>query len=236
MLPSWILLILLHFSFFYFVKLNTTETKKQILNKISIKFITTYLILFVIYIYKNNFESYSNVLTLTFTSLFIIILYFSFFYFSLKNIKTIFPKNINYKQILIASFLALIFGFIITFINNGKLNAVYFPNNYKFFYSIQGAFYLFFFYCLLPSIFEELYFRGHLFLKLENQFSNRFIIIFTSITFYFIHLINHEIESIIWLLSLGLILGIIRYKSRNIYPSITFHLVYNIFVIFKHYY
>lgn len=91
--------------------------------------------------------------------------------------------------------------------------------------------YILLFIGMLPSITEELLYRGLLYDKLLSNFSERETILITSVLFYLMHLIfTSSLLSFIWLLPLGIILGFVRSKSGSIVLPIVGHFTYNVTV------
>ncbi|MBI3558726.1 MAG: CPBP family intramembrane metalloprotease [Deltaproteobacteria bacterium] len=81
---------------------------------------------------------------------------------------------------------------------------------------------------ILPGIFEELAFRGYLFTSLARGFSGVWTVVLTSLMFG----ANHF--SLIRMLPttlIGLVLGTVAWRTRSIFPTILFHVVYNSAVI-----
>ncbi len=91
-----------------------------------------------------------------------------------------------------------------------------------------GAFLILTVLAILPGIFEELAFRGYLFTGLAQGFSPWWTITLTSLMFG----VNHF--SLLRLLPttfVGLILGLVVWRRRSIYPTMLFHAVYNTSVL-----
>jgi membrane protease YdiL (CAAX protease family) len=81
---------------------------------------------------------------------------------------------------------------------------------------------IFIFVVILAPILEELLFRGLIFNKIYG--SNTTKIIISSVVFAGIHF---QFQVFIPLLTLGLIIGYLRYKTNSIFPAIIFHALNN---------
>jgi len=98
---------------------------------------------------------------------------------------------------------------------------------------------------LLIPIFEEILFRGYIWNKLEIEgFKKIHVFIFTSILFGFWHLgyidsimLRVPLDNLLFIMVMkiftciifGLIIGLARYKTDNIYLSLLIHILINIF-------
>jgi len=83
---------------------------------------------------------------------------------------------------------------------------------------------------ILPGIFEELAFRGYIMSRLEKVGSKGEAVIIQAMMFSVLHLlpaifISHFI--------IGVILGIVRLRSKSIYPSMIVHILWNMIVILE---
>ena len=87
--------------------------------------------------------------------------------------------------------------------------------------------------CLLPGIFEELAFRGYIMTRLEKVGNAREALIIQAAMFSILHMlpaifISHFI--------IGLILGIVRLRSKSLYPGILIHTAWNAIAILEEVY
>jgi membrane protease YdiL (CAAX protease family) len=86
---------------------------------------------------------------------------------------------------------------------------------------------------ILPGIFEELAFRGHIMTRLEKVGNTREALIIQAAMFSVLHMlptifISHFI--------IGLTLGIIRLRSKSLYPGMIIHAAWNAIVILEEIY
>jgi membrane protease YdiL (CAAX protease family) len=90
----------------------------------------------------------------------------------------------------------------------------------------------------LPSIFEEVIFRGVLLTYLLHKYSKRKAIIFSSFGFAIIHIFNilggrdpvWVVGQIIWAFMLGLFYGYLFVQTGSLLPNMLFHYLSNVFV------
>ena len=90
----------------------------------------------------------------------------------------------------------------------------------------------------LPSIFEEIAFRGIALTVFLNKYSERKSIIFSSMGFGLMHLLNLAfgreliwvIGQIIWAFTSGLFYGYVFVRTRSLLPSMIVHYLGNVFV------
>ena len=98
---------------------------------------------------------------------------------------------------------------------------------------------------IITPIFEELIFRGYVWNKLEENFEKKFTVyVITTLLFAFWHigyidtiLFRVEISNVPFVMLMkvviglffGIILGAVRYKTRNCYSTILLHSLMNIF-------
>ena len=83
----------------------------------------------------------------------------------------------------------------------------------------------------LQPIAEEIFFRGYLFDKIEKFGGGSFAIIITSLLFGLAHMSYGKLYPVIMPFLMGIILGYIVYRTKNLYSSIVAHTVFNISVI-----
>ncbi len=86
---------------------------------------------------------------------------------------------------------------------------------------------------LLPGIFEELAFRGYIQHRLENIGTVKEALVIQAAMFSVLHLLPTSFISHFFL---GLALGLVRIRSRSIYPCILLHTTWNTIVILEEYY
>lgn len=90
------------------------------------------------------------------------------------------------------------------------------------------------FFSLINAIFEEVIWRGILLSSLKKHISTGYAVIVTSVGFGLLHLSIGFSISLSLLISLaGLIYAIITLKTNSIYPSIVFHIVINIGMVYS---
>ena len=86
---------------------------------------------------------------------------------------------------------------------------------------------------LMAGFFEEMLFRGFLLYSFEKQMDVTRAVILTAIMFAFVHYIW-----LIWpwyivqIILLGVILGVLSWKSNSIYPPVSVHILHNIISIY----
>ena len=78
---------------------------------------------------------------------------------------------------------------------------------------------------------EEIFFRGFLFDKIEKFAGGIFAIVITAFLFGLAHMSYGKIFPVVMPILIGLILGYIVYKTKNLYSSIIAHIVFNITVL-----
>ena len=79
----------------------------------------------------------------------------------------------------------------------------------------------------LPSISEEVAFRGFIFSGLERSYRPVWVIVISALMFGFMHVLLSLFAQLFNATLLGLILGLLAYRSRSLFPGILFHLVNN---------
>ena len=84
----------------------------------------------------------------------------------------------------------------------------------------------------LAPLVEESLFRlsGFYYLKKVSWLPQWGVIAITSILFGLIHVLGDDIVQIIYYAALGVVLGTLYYKSKNILVPITVHMLFNIFI------
>jgi membrane protease YdiL (CAAX protease family) len=85
-----------------------------------------------------------------------------------------------------------------------------------------------FFLIAIQPIGEEIYFRGFLFDKIENFAGGAFAVVITAVLFGIAHMSYGKEIPVIMIIIMGLVLGYIVYKTRNLYTSIITHVLFNI--------
>jgi len=85
-----------------------------------------------------------------------------------------------------------------------------------------------FFLIAIQPIGEEIYFRGFLFDKIENYAGGPIAVVISAVLFGIAHLSYGKIIPVLMIFLMGLVLGYIVYKSRNLYSSIIAHIVFNV--------
>lgn len=85
-----------------------------------------------------------------------------------------------------------------------------------------------FFLVAIQPIGEEIYFRGFLFDKIENFAGGAFAVVITAVLFGIAHMSYGKEIPVIMIILMGLVLGYIVYKTRNLYSSIIAHIAFNI--------
>ena len=82
--------------------------------------------------------------------------------------------------------------------------------------------------CVVAPIMEELTFRGWLYSKIKlTKLGNIGALIITSVIFTVIHTQYDNPVTLVFLFSLGLLLGFVRYKTNNISYAIAIHILFN---------
>jgi uncharacterized protein len=163
--------------------------------------------------------------------LILITLVFAFLDF--RNFVKIFRFSFHFnpviKIILGAPLLAILVIYLARFLNVaiGKEDASYYEEFRKF--SNNPYFYGILFVSIIPGFIEKLLFRGILFNHLLKLTSPKSTIVISCILFSFLHF---SFFSILWLATIGLFLGYLRFRYRTIWYSIFFHALYNGSVFF----
>ena len=87
--------------------------------------------------------------------------------------------------------------------------------------------------CLTPAIFEELAFRGVIQTNLEAVLGSREALLIQAALFSGLHLSPVILASHFFM---GLVLGIMRTRSRSLYPGMLFHATWNALVLIEEIY
>jgi len=227
-MTSWIFLALFNTAFFAFLKLGVNELKKKQIAEISNLQLSLYLILLLAYFFEKFFYNKVNYSLLFLFSSSIVNIFF--FFKTYKYFSRLRRNIFNVFSLVFISFLAIIFAYIIEEIKPFFYSETF---SYPELYLSQYRLYIIvIFLSLLPSFFEEHFYRELIYNKLRKFYSVFFTITLSSILFYLMHLVfNPHIQSFFYLIPLGLILGYIRSKSRTVLPCIIFHFFYNLTVI-----
>jgi len=78
---------------------------------------------------------------------------------------------------------------------------------------------------------EEFFFRGFLFEKIEKFAGGAIAIVFTAFLFGLAHMSYGKLFPVVMPILIGIILGYIVYRTKNLYSSIIAHVVFNITVL-----
>lgn len=229
---NWVFLIISNSLLFFILKFNDDEDKNKIVNLISIEQFKIYalfsVMFFIEYYIINNdiYDIYGAVLRITLFSLYIL-------YICKEYVINIFRPKIDIKILFLVLFITLIFAllylnfndYILNFANlkTAKLNGIYL-SKYRL---LLGLVFL----SILPALFEEIFYRGFIYDKLKLIYSDKNVVIISGFLFYFSHLIYGNIIFIIYLLPIGIFLGMLRAKLNNLVYSIGCHFFYN-FIVF----
>ena len=90
----------------------------------------------------------------------------------------------------------------------------------------------------LPSILEELVFRGVILTMFLNKYSSNKAIVFSAISFGFVHLLNLAgdkeliwvLGQVIWSSIIGLLYGYLFVRTRSLLPIVLVHYLSNLFI------
>jgi len=85
-----------------------------------------------------------------------------------------------------------------------------------------------FFLIAVQPIGEEIFFRGFLYDKIENYAGGPFAVVMTALLFGIAHMSYGKEIPVIMVILMGLVLGYIVFKTRNLYSSIIAHIVFNV--------
>jgi membrane protease YdiL (CAAX protease family) len=130
----------------------------------------------------------------------------------------------NVITTLIFAFITFVFLYILLIVSD---NLEYLPNSKNFDPNILTIYLV---NVLIMVIIEELIFRSIGFQILEENLGGTFAIIFTSIIFTSVHLLNPNISimGFINIFLAGILFGTMYYKSKSLFPMIIFHLIWNL--------
>ena len=151
------------------------------------------------------------------------------------SIKEMFPRikliSKNLDKAFLWGILAAIVIFIVIFIIEISLISIGIkPQDLSNFPELQKLFSwpTMFFLVAIQPIGEEIYFRGFLFDKIENYAGGPIAVVITAVLFGIAHMSYGKEIPVIMIILMGLILGYIVYKTRNLYSSIIAHIVFNV--------
>lgn len=85
-----------------------------------------------------------------------------------------------------------------------------------------------FFIVAIQPVAEEIFFRGFLYEKIENFAGGAMAVVFTSFLFGIAHLSYGLTIPVIIIILMGMILGYVVYRTKNLYSAITAHVAYNV--------
>lgn len=229
---SWIFLILVNSLLFFILKFSDDTTKNRILNLISVEQIKIYVLFLVMFfieyyfIDNETYNIYGAILRSVFFSLYV-------YYFFKEYFVSVFKATIDIKTLILILMFTLIIAlvylnfqdYIYRFANLKlpELNGIYL-SKYRIFLGLI-------FFSILPALFEEIFYRGLIYDKLKLIYSDKNVVIISSLLFYFSHLIYGSIISILYIIPLGLLLGFLRTKYNNLVYPIVCHFFYN-FIVF----
>ena len=146
----------------------------------------------------------------------------------LSRIKLV-SQNID-KAFLWGILSAAIIFFVIFVIEIALIQFGYKPQDLSNFPELQKLFSwpTMFFLVAIQPIGEEIYFRGFLFDKIENFAGGAFAVVITAVLFGIAHMSYGKEIPVIMIILMGLVLGYIVYKTRNLYSSLIAHIAFNI--------
>ena len=81
---------------------------------------------------------------------------------------------------------------------------------------------------IIQPIGEEIYFRGFLFDKIESYAGGVFAIFITAFLFGIAHMSYGKEIPVLLIILMGIVLGYIVYKTRNLYSSLIAHIAFNV--------
>jgi len=81
---------------------------------------------------------------------------------------------------------------------------------------------------IFQSIAEEIFFRGFLFEKIESIAGGIMAIFITAILFGLAHMSYGKIYPVIMPIMMGIFLGFVVFKTKNLYSAITAHMLFNL--------
>ena len=216
---NWLVLFFLHFAFLFFVARKPEQ--KPVLSRLSCNLVIIYFCLIATFSIEKYFSPSTYTVFLTLFPFYTLL-----FYFSQKSIRAEEFENINPKLVVLIVFLGIAFAIF----TKNLFDPLLYQDTVLYF-TKYGKIIAFVFWCLLPAMFEEFFFRSYIFDKLSNNFSKNETIIISSFLFVLMHFVYFPINSFIYLSVLGVILGFIKIKYEKIFYCIIFHLTYNFFVL-----
>ncbi|UCH71854.1 MAG: CPBP family intramembrane metalloprotease [Thermoplasmatales archaeon] len=158
-------------------------------------------------------------------------------YFIVDNlkIKEIFARiklvSRNIDSALLWGILAMAFMFLIIFIIEFVLLKLgYDLEDLSNIPDIQGLFSLptLFFIIAIQPIGEEIFFRGFLLEKIDSFAGEKMAILSTAVLFGIAHMSYGKIYPVIMPILIGIILGFVVFKTKNLYSAIIAHVIFNI--------
>lgn len=235
-MDGWIVLLVFFVSLFFILKLTDNELELKILNIVAGLNLSVYILLILLNVIKYfSFDTaFSFFSTIYFVSTAQSVFLFIIVYFFQKSIKIYFNPRIKicnlFKIIFLTLLIVLLKVFIVMKLDLSAGNAL---NDSKTINLLSATI----FYCLLPAIFEEMFFRGLIYDKLIKIYSPNKTIVITSFLFYMAHLIEAPPLTFIWIFPIGLFFGYVKSKYKNIGYSIASHFLFNfVLITFNHYY
>lgn len=146
----------------------------------------------------------------------------------LKRIKLV-TKNID-KAFLWGLLAAIIIFFIIFVIEFVLIQMGYKPQDLSNIPDIQRLFSwpVLFFLVAIQPIGEEIFFRGFLFEKIEHFGGGIVAIFITAFLFGLAHMSYGKIFPVLMPMVMGIVLGYIVFRTKNLYSSIIAHIIFNV--------
>jgi membrane protease YdiL (CAAX protease family) len=220
MATKLLMLLLINIPLLYLIKTSISESAKVVYTSI----FKLYFLFFSILL----FENWVTHLTINFQWWIVKSIAISFIILTLSRTAIKNPlKVVNKKKIGLIILASLIYGLLV----NLLIKALGEISGNSLFIIPSHLVVSIFFLVIVAPIVEEFYFREYLYkLILENK-SNRLYLIISVISFGSVHLFFQGVGSLIWILPLGLILGLIRIYNGNILGCIIFHSIYNLLAI-----
>lgn len=146
----------------------------------------------------------------------------------LRRIKLV-TENID-KAFLWGLLAAIIIFFIIFVIEFALIKMGYKPQDLSNIPDIQRLFSwpVLFFLVTIQPIGEEIFFRGFLFEKIEHFGGGIVAIFLTAFLFGLAHMSYGKIFPVLMPMVMGIVLGYILFKTKNLYSSIIAHIIFNV--------
>ncbi len=219
-ISNWLILLFSHFAFLYILRINK---KKPELDSISTQLLILYFCHIFLFLILYFFEFRVLVATIISSSAYIA-------YYILS--KYSFP-SFNFKNLKLSNFLTIIFcavGYALL-VKKFYLNSKNFVEFSDLYIINNGHIYVVLFFCIIPAIIEEVFFRVVVLNKLLITYSNINAVLISSVFFALMHWVNYPLISFGYLFFMGLILGLIKIKWKNIHYCIIFHFIYNLMVL-----